>query len=103
MILCRRTRALVMFTDRFASVYHQTKVDDGFFTWATSIRAKYLAVSIDQADVAAIARAQHLPRTDAGLNAALDIYEADFFGGMRDRFPVAYRCDRFRIYRIMTK
>ncbi len=102
-ILCRRTRALVMFTDRYVSDYHQTKVDSAFFPWAASIKAGYLAVSIDQAEVAAIARAEHLPRTDAGLNAALDIYESQFFGSMRDQFPVAYRSDRFRIYRIIAK
>jgi hypothetical protein len=100
-ILCRRTRALVMFTDRFASDYHQTKVDDGFFPWAAGLKAKYLAVSIDQADVAKIAHARHLPRTDAGLNAALDIYENEFFGARRDRFPTVYRSERFRIYRIV--
>ena len=102
-ILCRRTRALVMFTDRFVSDYHQTKVDSGFFPWAAGIKAGYLAVSIDQAEVAAIARAQHLPRTDAGLNSALDIYEGDFFGALRDRFPVVYRSDRFRVYRITAQ
>ena len=101
-ILCRRTRALVMFTDRFASDYHQTNVDAGFFAWVAGMKAQYLAESIDQSDVAAIARADHLPRTDAGLNAALDIYETTFFGAMRDRFPVVYRSDRFRIYRILA-
>ena len=77
-------------------------MDDGFFPWAAGIKASYLAVSIDQAEVTTIARAQNLPRTDAGLNAALDIYEGAFFGAMRDRFPVVYRSERFRVYRIIA-
>lgn len=101
-ILCRRTRALVMFTDRYASDYHQAKVDDGFLPWAAGLKAKYLAVSIDQVDVTKIAQAHNLPRTDAGLNTALDMYESEFFGPLRDRFPTVYRSERFRIYRIVT-
>ena len=99
-ILCRRTRALVMFTDRYASDYHLTPVDPAFFPWAASIRASTIVLYIDLSEVQALARAQNLPPTIEGLNTALDRYEDRFFSTARGRFSLAFRSDRFRVYRI---
>jgi hypothetical protein len=100
-IIARRPRTIVFYTGRAASDYHLTPADPGFWTWVAALRGTHLVLSIDQADVIALARKQGLPMDDAGLRAALDEYEKGFFGPTRAGIDLVFDTGRYRLYRLV--
>ena len=97
----RRPQALTFFTERMASDYHLPPSDPAFWRWAAIIHASHLVLSIDQADTVAIARQRGLPLDDAGLRAALDEYEAGFFGPGRAGVDLIFDTGRYRLFRLL--
>jgi hypothetical protein len=99
-VLARRARAVVFFTGHPASDWHQTKADAGFLAWADAKRATLLLTSIDQIEARQIVRRAGGIEDDASLSAALDTWEAQFFGAAQPRFERVFENTRFRVYRV---
>ncbi len=99
-VLTHRARAVVFFTERPATDWHQKSADTAFLTWAAARNAPLLLISIDQPEIRQIARQAGGGTDEAGLNKALDAWEERFFGENRERVETAFRNTRFRIYRL---
>lgn len=97
-VLARRARAVAYMTGRAATDWHQAHADHDFLTWAAQRNARYLMLSIDQAEARGMAPGGG--RDEAALRAGLDAYEARFFGAARGDFELSFSNSRFRVYRI---
>jgi len=93
LFITRNPRAMVFFTGRGAVDYHLARVDPAFLDWAHALHADYLVLTVNLDEVQALAQQR-------GLNQALDEFEAWFLGSYRDRFPLVFRNEWFRIYRL---
>ncbi len=98
--LLHRARALALLSGRRAADPAHRRADAAFFAWARQVHAGYVVFSIDMPEVRA-----RVPFAEAGndaaLNTALDRYQTVFFGSAAGRFRLAWRNDRFRVFRIL--
>ena len=90
MILTRSPRAVVYYTGRPASDFHLAPADAGFAAWAASLRANYIIINVEMAEVLAL----------GGGPPGMDRYAARFLGGSDADFPMVFTNHFARVFRI---